>query len=71
MKCSTKQMEEHHVDRSRYPFASFVCGRGWRGHKTEEAAFRAARRDVNRFVKAFGGGEPQNLVARTDTGESL
>lgn len=62
------QMDAHGVNRSKYPFASFCFGRGWKGHATEDAARKAADRDARRCVRQFGGGYPQHLVARTDTG---
>jgi hypothetical protein len=56
-------MISHGVDVRRYRFASFVYGRGWMGHRTAAAAYRAARR-----AATFG---QQWLVARTDTGETV
>jgi len=66
----TAQMDAHGVDRAKYPFASYCYGRGWKGHATAEAAQESATRDARRAVKRFGGGYPQHLVARTDTGET-
>lgn len=67
----TSQMEAHGVDRAKYPFASYCFGRGWKGHATEEAARKSAARDAARSQKQHGGGEPQHMAARTDTGETV
>jgi hypothetical protein len=66
-----RQMESHGVDRNRYAFASFCFGRGWRGHRTAEAARVAAARDAKAARASFGGGAPQAFAARTDTGEPI
>jgi hypothetical protein len=72
MRYDVEQMERHGVDRGRYPFASFCMGRGWSGHKTAEAAVRAARRSARAVVRAAGGGGlPHHFAARTDTGEPV
>lgn len=63
------QMDAHGVNRSRFPFASFCGGRGWKGHATAEAARRAASRDA-RIQRQYGC-YPNHLVARTDTGETV
>ena len=65
------QMEAHGLNRAKYPFASFCFGRGWRGHATAEAARRAAERSARSFARSHGGGLPQHLAARTDTGEAV
>lgn len=65
------QIEEHGVDRAKYPFASFCYGRGWRGHKTLDAAISAAKRDAARCVREHGGSEPQHLVADTASGKTV
>ena len=64
-----EQIASHGVNASRFPFASYVAGRGWRGHKTAEAARSAADRDANRAMRTHGGGRPQALVAVSATGE--
>jgi len=64
-----EQIASHGVNASRCPFASFVFGRGWRGHKTAEAARSAADRDANRVMRIYGGGRPQAIVAVSATGE--
>ncbi len=65
------QIESHGVDRNRYPFASYVYGRGWRGHLTADAARKAAESGASRSVLVFGGGSPQHLAVRTDTGATV
>lgn len=65
------QMESHGVNRQRFAYASFCCGRGWRGHETIEAARKAAARDANSIRSSFGGGYPEHFVACTVTGKSL
>jgi len=67
----TAQMDAHGVDRARYPFASFVAGRGWKGHKTAEKAHAAALRDARRQQSQFGGGYPQAIAADTATGATV
>jgi hypothetical protein len=67
----TEQMKSHGVDATKYPFASFCAGRGWKGHKTAEQARQSAERDARRVVKSFGGGTPQHLVADTATGKTV
>ncbi len=64
-----EQIKAHGVDAAKHPFASFCFGRGWTGHKTAEAARKAADRDARRAVKAVGGGYPQTVVAETATGK--
>ena len=71
MNAQIRQMEEHGVDRSRFFFASFVYGRGWRGHATIDAARSSAARDSARAVRQFGGGLPQHLVAETASGKTI
>lgn len=71
MNARLTQIDSHGVDRSKFPFASFCFGRGWRGHMTLEAAIKAARRDATAAVHQHGGGEPQNLVADTMTGKTV
>ena len=65
------QIKSHGVDVAKYPFASFCYGRGWKGHKTQDLARKAANRDANRCVKLHGGGHPQHMVASTSTGECV
>lgn len=69
MNRTAQQIKSHGVDASRYPYASFCYGRGWKGHKTAVAAHKAARRDANRVASTTGGGTPQHLVAVSATGE--
>lgn len=64
-----EQIKSSGVDAARYPFASFCYGRGWKGHATAEAAFKAANKDARRSVKNHGGGYPQNMVAFSATGK--
>lgn len=63
-----QQMVDHGVNVSRYQFASFCYGRGWRGHTTEGSARKAAERDARAAQRAHGGGPPQHFVAETKTG---
>lgn len=51
---------------ARYPFASFAYGRGWRLHRTERAAQRAAWRDAESVQREHGGGVPQWAVCHSD-----
>ncbi len=66
-----QQIAAHGVDAARYPFASFCFGRGWRGHKTDGAARRAASRDARAVARETGGGEPQHMVVRTADGVTI
>lgn len=71
MNARLTQIESHGVDRSKFAFASFCYGRGWKGHKTLDAATKAACRDAARCVREHGGGEPQHLVAEAANGKTV
>ncbi len=66
-----EQIKASGIDATKYPFASFCYGRGWKGHKTAEQARKIADRDARRVVKAAGGGYPQTVVAETATGKAI
>lgn len=64
------QIKQSGVDAAKTPFASFVYGRGWKGHKTAETATKAMLRDSRWFAKTHGG-QPQAMVVDAATGKPV
>lgn len=55
--------------KKKYPYASWVGGRGWAGHKTYDTARRAARRAAN--DPAYGGYPPAVIIVDCATGRAV
>ena len=54
--------------KTKYPYASWVGGRGWAGHKTLETA----RKSVKYAIKSplYQGYPPQHVVVNCQTGQA-
>lgn len=66
----TQVMEDHGVDRAAFPFASYVSGRGWKGHMTARDAYLVARSDAI-GVHGLNANRVLVLVADTATGAEV
>jgi hypothetical protein len=50
----------------RLPWAAWVCGLGVSYHRTQDAAWRRAKRDASRLARQHGGHFPHVQVWKVD-----